>query len=113
MRKILLIGICLFNNKKGEKKMKKVIEYMMHNGDKVMHLLVCMVIVMVISRCDMLIWNRPMNVAVAIALFVALFIGIVKELIDFFRYGWFDVKDLLFDLVGAVIGGLLFVFMVF
>lgn len=93
--------------------MKKVIDYMMQNGDKVIHLLVCMVIVMVIGRGDMLIWHRPMMVAVAIAFFAALFIGIAKELIDFFRGGWFDAKDLLFDFVGAVIGGLLFVFMVF
>lgn len=93
--------------------MKKVIDYMMQNGDKVIHLLVCMVIVMVIGSGDMLIWHRPMMVAVAIAFFDALFIGILKELIDFFRGGWFDAKDLLFDFVGAVIGGLLFVFMVF
>lgn len=73
----------------------------------------CMIIVLVVGRGDMLVWHRPMMVAVTIAFFVAVFIGIVKELIDFFRGGWFDAKDLLFDFVGAVIGSLLFIFMVF
>lgn len=93
--------------------MKKMLNYLMQNGDKVIHLLVCMVIVLVVGRGDMLIWHRPMMVAVAIAFLVAMFIGIVKELIDFFRGGWFDVHDLVFDFVGTVIGSLLFIFMVF
>lgn len=93
--------------------MKKILNYLMQNGDKVIHLLVCMVIVLVVGRGDMLIWHRPMMVAVTIAFFVAVLIGIVKELIDFFRGGWFDAKDLLFDFVGAVIGSLLFILMVF
>ena len=93
--------------------MKKVLNYLMQNGDKVIHLLVCMIIVLVVGRGDMLVWHRPMMVAVTIAFFVTVFIGIVKELIDFFRGGWFDAKDLLFDFVGAVIGSLLFIFMVF
>lgn len=93
--------------------MKKILNYMMQNGDKVIHLLVCMVIVLVVGRGDMLVWHRTMMVAVTIAFFVALVIGIMKELIDFFRGGWFDAHDLVYDFVGAVIGSLLFVFMVF
>lgn len=93
--------------------MKKVLNYLMQNGDKVIHLLVCMIIVLVVGRGDMLDGIDLWMVAVTIAFFVAVFIGIVKELIDFFRGGWFDAKDLLFDFVGAVIGSLLFIFMVF
>ena len=71
--------------------------------DKFIHLLVCIIIAENVATYDAQVFNR----SAIIAAIVAIFIGIGKEVIDFFRNGLFDVNDLKFDTYGAFVGGLL------
>ena len=75
--------------------------------DKFIHLLVCVIIAETVAVCDVTIFNRSAIIAATLGVIVAIFIGIGKEVIDFFRNGLFDVNDLKFDTYGAFIGGLL------
>lgn len=75
--------------------------------DKFIHLLVCVVIAENIAIYDAYIFNRSAIIAATLGVIVAIIIGIGKELIDFFRNGLFDLKDLKFDCYGAILGGLL------
>ena len=75
--------------------------------DKFIHLLVCIIIAETVAVCDVTIFNRSAIIAATLGAIVAIFIGIGKEVIDFFRNGLFDVNDLKFDTYGAFIGGLL------
>ena len=76
-------------------------------ADKFIHLLVCIIIAETVAVCDVTIFNRNAIIAATLGVIVAIFIGIGKEVIDFFRNGLFDFKDLKFDTYGAFIGGLL------
>ena len=75
--------------------------------DKFIHLLVCVIIAETVAVCDVTIFNRSAIIAATLGVIVAIFAGIGKEVIDFFRNGLFDVNDLKFDTYGAFIGGLL------
>ena len=75
--------------------------------DKFIHLLVCIIIAETVAVCDVTIFNRSAIIAATLGVIVAIFIGIGKEVIDFFRNGLFDFKDLKFDCYGAIFGGLL------
>ena len=75
--------------------------------DKFIHLLVCIIIAETVAVCDVTIFNRSAIIAATLGVIVAIFIGIGKEVIDFFRNGLFDVNDLKFDTYGAFVGGLL------
>lgn len=75
--------------------------------DKFIHLLICVVIAENIAIYDADIFNRSAIIAATLGVIVAIIIGIGKELIDFFRNGLFDLKDLKFDCYGAILGGLL------
>ena len=75
--------------------------------DKFIHLLVCVIIAETVAVCDVTIFNRSAIIAATLGVIVAIFIGIGKEVIDFFKNGLFDVNDLKFDTYGAFVGGLL------
>ena len=75
--------------------------------DKFIHLLVCIIIAENVAAYDAQVFNRNAIVAATLGAIVAIFIGIGKEVIDFFRNGLFDFKDLKFDCYGAILGGLL------
>ena len=75
--------------------------------DKFIHLLVCIIIAENVAAYDAHIFNRSAIIAATLGVIVAIFIGIGKEVIDFFRNGLFDVNDLKFDTYGAFVGGLL------
>ena len=75
--------------------------------DKFIHLLVCIIIAENVATYDAQVFNRNAIVAAIIGIVTAIVIGIGKEVIDFFRNGLFDFKDLKFDCYGAILGGLL------
>ena len=76
-------------------------------ADKFIHLLVCIIIAENVATYDAQVFNRNAIVAAIIGIVTAIVIGIGKEVIDFFRNGLFDFKDLKFDCYGAILGGLL------
>lgn len=85
--------------------MKKFIEWLVKvDADKLLHFIVCMLIVLVVARIDTLVWQSGILLAVAIGGIVAVVIGLIKELVDFFTEKNFDVGDLLADIAGAVAG---------
>ena len=69
--------------------------------DKFIHLLVCVIIAETVAVCDVTIFNRSAIIAATLGVIVAIFAGIGKEVIDFFRNGLFDFKDLKFVLKAA------------
>ena len=76
-------------------------------ADKFIHLLVCIIIAENVAAYDAQVFNRSAIVAAIVGIVTAIIIGIGKEVIDFFRNGLFDFKDLKFDCYGAILGGLL------
>ena len=76
-------------------------------ADKFIHLLVCIIIAENVAAYDAQVFNRNAIVAATLGVIVTIFAGIGKEVIDFFRNGLFDFKDLKFDCYGAILGGLL------
>lgn len=76
-------------------------------ADKVIHLLVCAIIAQNVATYDVTVFHREAIVAAALGVIVAIFVGIGKEIVDFFRNGLFEFKDLKFDCYGAILGGLL------
>ena len=75
--------------------------------DKFIHLLVCIIIAENVATYDAQVFNRSAIIAAIVGIVTAIIIGIGKEVIDFFRNGLFDFKDLKFDCYGAILGGLL------
>ena len=75
--------------------------------DKFIHLLVCIIIAENVATYDAQVFNRSAIIAAIVGIVTAIVIGIGKEVIDFFRNGLFDFKDLKFDCYGAILGGLL------
>ena len=75
--------------------------------DKFIHLLVCIIIAENVATYDAQVFNRNAIIAAIVGIVTAIVIGIGKEVIDFFRNGLFDFKDLKFDCYGAILGGLL------
>ena len=76
-------------------------------ADKFIHLLVCIIIAENVATYDAQVFNRSAIIAAIVGIVTAIIIGIGKEVIDFFRNGLFDFKDLKFDCYGAILGGLL------
>lgn len=76
-------------------------------ADKFIHLLVCIIIAENVATYDAQVFNRSAIIATIVGIVTAIVIGIGKEVIDFFRNGLFDFKDLKFDCYGAILGGLL------
>lgn len=86
----------------------KVYNYLSKNLDKVAHFLVCLLIAYVVAVLDVKYFARDVAVAGTIGALTAVFVGIVKEVLDFFRRADFSTKDLLADALGAVAGTALF-----
>lgn len=72
--------------------------------DKCIHLLICFIITSNVAILDNEIFNRTAIVAASIGSLTAVFIAIVKELIDFFIDKSFDLKDLKFSIIGSMVG---------
>nr|DAT99945.1 MAG TPA: putative periplasmic lipoprotein [Crassvirales sp.] len=72
--------------------------------DKCIHLLICFIIASNVAILDNEIFNRTAIVAASIGSLTAVFIAIVKELIDFFIDKSFDLKDLKFGIIGSIVG---------
>lgn len=72
--------------------------------DKLVHALVCALIAFLVSLAVCVFFNDGAWVCAAIGGMTAFFVGLVKELVDFFCNKPFDTKDLLADGVGSVIG---------
>lgn len=74
-------------------------------------MLVCLIIVMVVGKVCVLT-ALPFIASATIGAVVAIIVGVLKEVIDACTGGKFDNMDLLFDVVGALVGIILFSFMV-
>lgn len=66
--------------------------------DKKLHLLAGLAIAIIFG------WHNPL-----IGLSAGIIAGIAKEVYDYFDYGLFDKKDMLFTWLGAIIGALVIV----
>lgn len=90
--------------------MKKVIDFIMGiSGDKWAHLIVCLLITTSIGFWDILTFHREPEVAAAAGGLTAFFLSIFKEVRDgfFVRNNRFSGADLLFGIIGAIIGFIL------
>ncbi len=72
--------------------------------DKIVHACVCALITFLVSLSVSVFSSEDAWVCAAVGGMTAVFIGIVKELLDFFHNKPFDTKDLLADVVGSVFG---------
>lgn len=72
--------------------------------DKLVHACVCALITFLVSLSVSVFSSEDAWVCAAVGGMVAVFVGIVKELMDFFNNKPFDTKDLLADIVGSVFG---------
>jgi len=72
--------------------------------DKITHASVCALITFVSSLGVSAFSSNDAWSCAAIGSMSAFFLGVAKELIDFFLGGSFDTKDLLADLIGSVFG---------
>lgn len=72
--------------------------------DKMVHACVCIIITLLVGLFVGAFFDDDAWVCACIGGLTAFFVGLVKEFADFFSNKPFDFKDLLADLVGAVIG---------
>lgn len=89
--------------------MSKILAWFSSNMDKVCHFCVCLVISLVFGA---IIFHTTAGatalVGAACGLIAALIIGFMKEVYDgFIGEGIFDLKDLLADAIGGIVGGIL------
>lgn len=92
--------------------MNKFFDWISNNLDKICHFLTCALIVIIIGvifaenlfGCSLLL-------SLAIGTSVSIIIGILKEIIDLIRYGNFDLKDILADVIGTIFGCVLSMFL--
>lgn len=87
--------------------MRKLFEWLAKDVDKVLHFVVCVFIVLIATRLDMVVFHHNIWLAVMIGALVAVIAGIVKETWDFCDGEQFDMKDLLADGTGAFAGMIL------
>ena len=87
--------------------MRKLFEWFAKDVDKVLHFVVCVFIVLIATRFDMVIFHHKLWLAVTIGALVAVIAGIIKETWDFCDGEQFDMKDLLADGTGAFAGMIL------
>lgn len=76
--------------------------------DKLLHFIICAVIAILTGLISHYLLNHPVTSSLFVGVFAALFVGICKELYDVFVEGhsW-EKGDLVADLAGAVIGGII------
>lgn len=72
--------------------------------DKLVHACVCVIITLVVGLFTGAFFDDGAWACAAIGGMTAFFVGLVKELVDFFTNKPFDTKDLLADLAGSVFG---------
>lgn len=74
--------------------------------DKWLHIAMCFVITCFVAILDVAEWGRPYAVAACIGAIVAFLIGVLKEIVWDFMLdrGSFDLKDLLSDFIGSMLG---------
>lgn len=91
--------------------MKRVIEYLCRiSGDKWVHLLTCLLITFVVGQGVHLFSCYDMAICAAIGGIAAMIIGCLKEVLDEFRGGEVDYKDLAADFIGCLIGLIVTIF---
>ena len=85
--------------------MKKVINWLSNNLDKVAHFDISIVLTIVLGAVffHTTAGAAILNAAVCGA-FASLGLGIAKEVFDYIRVRNFDLKDLLADLIGSAVG---------
>lgn len=79
------------------------------SSDKYVHLLIGLLISFAVSWVFILTTigaSKP--VCAVCGVIAAVFVGFIKEVVDFFRDKPFDAKDWLFTVIGGVIGALTF-----
>lgn len=92
----------------------RVAEWLCSFGsDKYVHLLFGLVISFAMSWAFMLTTmgaTKPVCAVCGViaAVIAAVFVGFIKEVVDFFRDKPFDAQDWLFTVIGGVIGALMF-----
>ena len=84
--------------------MKKLVNWLMVNSDKLLHFIVCLLLAYNIALLDIVIFNRSPLVVSAVASVAVLVIGVIKELYDIFNGEEFDLHDLAADVVGLRVG---------
>lgn len=72
--------------------------------DKLLHACACVLLTIFASSLVCHFGGNTPAVGGVIGALTALFVGIVKELYDFFTGGEFDRHDLLADFIGCVVG---------
>lgn len=86
--------------------MKRIIEFFKQK-DKQLHLAACLLIAFFVGLFNIIIFNGNGWSSATIGFTVAMVIGFLKEGIDeIFRNGY-DIKDLIADFIGAIVGLLL------
>lgn len=78
-------------------------------SDRWAHLFVGVVVAFFFAKADSCLWHRSDLVAVVFATLFTFWLMVVKEIVDFFRGGKFDLGDILSGIIGGVIGCLFFV----
>ena len=88
--------------------MKKVINWLSNNLDKVAHFAISIVLTIVLGAVffHTTAGAAILNSAVCGA-FASLGLGIAKEVFDYIRVRNFDLKDLLADFIGSAVGVLI------
>lgn len=91
--------------------MSKILTWLNGNMDKVCHFCVCVVIALVFGA---IIFHTTAGATALIGgtcgLFASIIIGFMKEVYDaFIGSGKFDLKDLLADTIGGIVGAVLLI----
>ena len=87
--------------------MKKIIAFLNRiEGDKWAHLLVCLLITTTLGFWSVLTFHTVPELAASLGGVVALILGLLKEVRDgfFVPSNEFSGADLLYDIIGAIIG---------
>jgi hypothetical protein len=91
-------------NLKIMKVLKKVRELVEKNSDKLNHFLVCILIMLLFIKFDLVVFHREVSEAMGLAVFFTLGVAIAKEVADFFTYRKFSGGDLIAGVIGIAIG---------
>lgn len=71
--------------------------------DKWTHIAFSIVISFVVAFADKKFFDRDILVCATIGCLTSIFVGIIKEICDFFTGGQFDANDLFADFVGCIL----------
>lgn len=83
-------------------------DWIYSNLDKVAHTSISVILAIVISWIFLVTTaGCTVLISAACGIIGTMIIGVLKEILDFTQGGSFDIKDLLADLVGSILGGIL------